>query len=108
MVRWNERVVHLDVVHVPRPDQQGIRSVRGTLVAVTAALDREALTVSLSCFHADFDGHAASIGRQRLIVAAARSLPDISVRRAVDPVAFKNVLLFISSTFQLFRRLYDL
>src|SRR5215469_5824349 len=53
-------------------------------------------TASLSCCHADFDGHAASLGRHRLTVGAAALSPrGTSVRSAAAPVAFKKLLLFI-------------
>src|SRR5260370_41409132 len=53
-------------------------------------------TASLSCFHADFDGHVASEGRRRRkVVLADRPRGKIG-RRAADPIAFKNALLFIS------------
>src|SRR6266852_4355269 len=53
-------------------------------------------TASLSCFHADCDGHVASEGRRRRkVVLADRPRGKIG-RRAADPIAFKNALLFIS------------
>src|SRR5262249_40545820 len=53
-------------------------------------------TASLSRCHADFDGHAASLGRHRLAVGAAALSPrGTSVRSAAAPVALKKVLLFI-------------
>src|SRR5271168_490113 len=38
----NERGVHLDIVHLPGPDQQRIRRIRGALITVASALDRQA------------------------------------------------------------------
>src|SRR5208282_1998764 len=53
-------------------------------------------TASLSCFHADGDGHAASDGRsRRKLVLANRRRGKIGAS-AADPIAFRNALLFIS------------
>src|SRR5215472_17812420 len=41
----NEGVMHLDVLHLARPDQQRIRRIGGSLVAVPAALDDEAKVI---------------------------------------------------------------
>src|ERR1700683_2213697 len=56
-------------------------------------------TASLSCFHADRDGHVASEGRRRLklVVAAHRRRGKIGMS-AADPIALKNALLFIVRT----------
>lgn len=53
-------------------------------------------TASLSCFHADGDGHVASEGRRRLklVLAANRRRGKIGMS-AADPIVFKNDLLFI-------------
>ena len=170
----NECVMHLDIVHVARPDQQRVGRIGRALVAVAAALDRQAQvifagkihrrgnvlriprrdrvnaglggpridpsqglrepglvadviwilqilrvsvaaaaagsdaesgkftgikfppTASLSCFHADCDGHAASEGRRRLkFVAAAHNRRGKIGMSAADPIAFRNALLFI-------------
>ena len=53
-------------------------------------------TASLSCFHADCDGHVASEGRRRRKVVLADGPRGKIGRRAADPIAFKNALLFIS------------
>src|SRR5271167_1666370 len=53
-------------------------------------------TASLSCFHADCDGHAASEGRRRLIFVLANRRRGKIGSSAADPIAFKNALLFIN------------
>ena len=52
-------------------------------------------TESLSRFHADFDGHAASEGRHRLKLVLADRYRGKIGRSAAEPMAFKNDLLFI-------------
>jgi hypothetical protein len=54
-------------------------------------------TASLSCFHAAFDGHAASAGRRLMnfaAVVAVESPRGRIGRSAADPIAFRNDLLF--------------
>src|SRR5258708_29796192 len=53
-------------------------------------------TASLSCFHADCDGHVASEGRRRWKFVLANRRRGKIGRSAADPIAFKNALLFIS------------
>ncbi len=43
--------MHLDIVHVPRPDQQRIRRIGGALVAVAAALDHQAQVIFAGKIH---------------------------------------------------------
>src|SRR6476620_8445796 len=53
-------------------------------------------TASLSCFQADWDGHAGSEGRRRLkFVLADRGHGKIG-KSAADPIALKHALLFIT------------
>ncbi len=37
----NEIGMHLDIVHVPRPDHQGVPRIRRSEIAVTSALDHQ-------------------------------------------------------------------
>src|SRR5260370_31596065 len=53
-------------------------------------------TASLSCFHADCDGHVASEGRRRRKFVLANRRRGKIGRSAADPIAFKNALLFIN------------
>jgi hypothetical protein len=53
-------------------------------------------TASLSCFHADLDGHAASVGRTRRTLVLAHNRHGNIGRSAADPTAFRNALLFIA------------
>jgi hypothetical protein len=62
-------------------------------------------TASLSCFHADCDGHAASEGRRRLKFVLASRRRDKIGSSAADPIAFKNALRFIYNyCHRIFRR----
>src|ERR1700680_4405024 len=51
-------------------------------------------TASLSCFHADGDGHMASEGRRRRKFVLADRPRGKKGRSAAAPIAFKNALLF--------------
>src|SRR5258708_17390232 len=48
----NERGMHRDIVHVPRPNQKRIRRVGGTLVAMAAAFDDQAQVIFAGKFTA--------------------------------------------------------
>src|SRR6266436_3718981 len=54
-------------------------------------------TASLSCFHAESDGHAGSEGRRRrkFVLDANNRRGKIGMSTA-DPIALKKALLFIS------------
>src|ERR1700735_3459383 len=55
-------------------------------------------TASLSCFHADGDGHAASPGRRlRKFVVRAHSLRGKIGSSAADPIARRNARLFTAA-----------
>src|ERR1700723_3843952 len=52
-------------------------------------------TASLSCFHAESDGHVASVGRRRRKFELASKRRGKIGRIAADPIAFKNARRFI-------------
>ena len=64
-------------------------------------------TASLSCFHADGDGHAASEGRRRRKFVAAERAPGKIGRSAADPIAFKNALRSITENHQNIQNPFD-
>ena len=92
----HERIVHLDVVHVARPDQQRVGRVGRALVAVAAAFDRETQVIFACEIHSR--GNVLGVARRDRIHAGLRS-PRIDPsqgfcepRRIADEVGIFEVL----------------
>ena len=72
-------IIHNDGVHVSRPDQQGVRRVRRSLVAVAAALHDQPKIV-LACEIDRGDDIARRLGDNRVDARLRRPRPDPAER----------------------------